>query len=99
MEEFDEGTLEGALSCNECHALGEVLPPIRVGGGPDLAGYATTEWLRGIILNPNDDRFYGSRNDRMPAFKSQLGDKEISLLVRWMQGDWPRAQTNDGPSE
>jgi len=41
---------------------------------PDLTGYASREWLVQFLTNPGHDRFYGSHNDRMPAF----GEKQIS---------------------
>lgn len=96
QRDFEADVLEGALSCNECHALGPALPPAGEGGGPDLAGYASEQWLRGIITNPGDDRYYGNRNDRMPAFGEQLRDSEIEMLVRWLRGDWRCRSTATG---
>ena len=31
-------------------------------------GYGSREWMMGIVHNPEHERFYGSKNDRMPAF-------------------------------
>jgi len=62
---------------------------------PDLEGYASTEWIRAFIANPNHERFYGTDNDRMPAFAKNadtdngntMSRKELDLLVRWLRGD------------
>jgi len=51
-----------------------------------------------FIRNPADERFYGEKNDRMPAFAphddarlNQLDEKSLGLLVDWLRGDWYRA--------
>ena len=43
-----------------------------------------------FIRNPAHPRFYGPRNDRMPAYGQQkiLSDAEIALIVDWLRGDW-----------
>lgn len=79
----------GELGCIDCHkfrADGEL------GTAPDLTGYASAAWLKGMITDPKSPRFYGDRNDRMPAFAADAGhpdfnllsDREIDLLVTWL---------------
>ncbi|MBI4328103.1 MAG: cytochrome b N-terminal domain-containing protein, partial [Chloroflexi bacterium] len=67
-----------AMRCTECHKYhqhGE--DPT----GPDLTGYGSRAWLIDFISNPAHERFYGKRNDRMPAFgKDRLDSHTIGLL-------------------
>ena len=57
-------------------------------------------WLVGIISNPAHQRFYGSENDRMPAYaefpdepaKNTLSAHDIGLLVDWLRGEWYEPQ-------
>ena len=60
---------------------------------PDLTGYGSKDWLVAFIGNPGHERFYGSRNDRMPAFgeEKQLTPQEISLVADWLRGEWYEA--------
>lgn len=76
-----------AMRCVECHNFhqhGE--DPT----GPDLTGYGSRDWLSGIITNPAHARFYGKRNDRMPAFGQEkiLDAHAIGLLADWLRGEW-----------
>lgn len=74
---------EGQLECVDCHAFrGE-----EGGAGPDLTGYGSREWMISFINNPADERFYGSRNDRMPLFgdKAELTPRQIELIVDWLR--------------
>jgi ubiquinol-cytochrome c reductase cytochrome b subunit len=73
------------LDCTDCHAFGDV----KEGSGPDFHGYGSAEWLREFLKNPGHDRFYGKKNDRMPAFgeSSRLSAKELDLLIRWLRGE------------
>ena len=61
---------------------------------PDLTGYASREWIVGMISDPAHERFYGNRNDRMPAFGADqtLTEKQIELLADWIRGDWVRLE-------
>ena len=58
--------------------------------GPDLTGYGSREWLIGLITNPSHIRYYGKRNDRMPAFGDEkiLDARSIELVADWLRGDW-----------
>jgi ubiquinol-cytochrome c reductase cytochrome b subunit len=73
------------LNCIDCHEFhGE-----GGGKGPSLTGWASREWTIGITQNPTEKKFYGRRNDRMPAFgvKGELSVKEMTMLADWMRGD------------
>jgi ubiquinol-cytochrome c reductase cytochrome b subunit len=79
------------MGCTDCHKLGDVGD---LGAAPDLTGYGSADWLRGMIQNPNHERFYGyeeGANDRMPAFSTPegqlLSDHDIEMLVRWLRQD------------
>ena len=90
---IEEGrTLLGSadMRCTECHAFRK---PDEDATAPDLTGYGSREWLAGIIANPTHERFYGKRNDRMPAFaeEKRLTRLEIDLLASWLRGEWFRA--------
>ncbi len=89
------------FACTECHKFhdnGEL------GNAPDLTGYASREWLTAFLSNPAGKRFYGDKNDRMPAFAShpndptanRLSPQELALLVSWLRGEWyePTATIN-----
>ena len=58
----------------------------------DLTGYGSREWLIAFIENPEDKRFYGQKNDRMPCYgrDGKLKDEEIEILA-----DWIRSQPAD----
>ena len=74
------------LGCADCHKFGEV----GEAAGPDLTGYGSREWLVAFIGNSGHERFYGERNDRMPAFaeEKRLGEPEIGLIADWLRGEW-----------
>ena len=75
------------MRCTECHQFRK---PTDDTTGPDLTGYGSRDWLIGIITNPKHERFYGKRNDRMPAFGEDqvLDAKTIGLIADWLRGDW-----------
>jgi ubiquinol-cytochrome c reductase cytochrome b subunit len=88
------------MSCIDCHKFHDAG---ELGMAPDLTGYMSREWMIDFIKNPAAERFYGDRNDRMPAFAphddprlNQLDDKTIGLIVDWLRGDWvvPGAEMN-----
>jgi ubiquinol-cytochrome c reductase cytochrome b subunit len=89
------------FACVECHKFrgdGEI------GNAPDLTGYASRDWLMAFLSNPADKRFYGEKNDRMPAFAqhpndptaNRLSPQELTLLISWLRGEWyePTAAIN-----
>jgi ubiquinol-cytochrome c reductase cytochrome b subunit len=80
------GTL---LACTDCHKFNEV---DNAGDAPDLSGYGSREWLVAFISDASHERFYGERNDRMPAFgpDKTLTEAQIGLIADWLRGDWAR---------
>lgn len=77
----------GDLACTDCHAFGK---PDEEATAPLLTGYGSRTWLIGMIGNPAHQDYYGTRNDRMPAYeKDQILDaKSIALIADWLRGDW-----------
>lgn len=71
--------------CTECHQFRKKDEDATA---PDLTGYGSREWLVALISNPKHERFYGKRNDRMPAFGEEkiLDAKSIELLADWLRG-------------
>lgn len=71
------------LACIDCHDIdseGE-------GSAPDLTGYGSKKWMTDFIINPEHERFYGKKNDRMPAFgrDNKLTSEEIEIVVDWIR--------------
>ncbi len=80
------------MSCVDCHKFHDAG---ELGMAPDLTGYMSRQWMIDFIKNPAAERFYGDRNDRMPAFAphdnpqlNQLDEHTIGLIVDWLRGDW-----------
>lgn len=75
------------MRCTECHQFRK---PDEDATAPDLTGYGSREWLMAILTNPKHERFYGKRNDRMPAFGEDkiLDAQALGLLADWLRGDW-----------
>lgn len=75
------------MRCTECHQFRKKDEDATA---PDLTGYGSKEWLTAFVKNPAHERFYGKRNDRMPAFgmDNRLDEKSLELLVDWLRGDW-----------
>ena len=48
------------------------------------------DWMVQFIGNPAHERFYGKRNDRMPAYLGDgvLDERSIALIADWLRGDW-----------
>ena len=84
----DDLKFEDGRACIECHDIDSE----DEGSAPDLTGYGSREWLIAFIENPEDKRFYGKKNDRMPCYgrDGKLKDKEIEILA-----DWIRSQPDD----
>lgn len=79
-----------AMRCAECHQFHKKDEDAT---GPDLTGYGSRAWLTEIIFNPAHEKFYGKRNDRMPAFGREkiLDEHSIELLADWLRGEWYEA--------
>lgn len=75
------------MRCTECHQFRK---PDEDATAPDLTGYGSREWLLDFLRDPGHARFYGSRNDRMPAFGKEeiLDETTLGLLVDWLRGEW-----------
>ena len=80
------------FACVDCHKFHD---DGALGLAPDLSGYASAEWLRAFVSNPEHERFYPDTNDRMPAFAAsddpaanRLSPAELDLLVAWLRGEW-----------
>ncbi len=74
------------FDCTQCHRFH--------GQGsakaPDLTGYGSRQWTIDFIANPAHERFYGEKNDRMPAYLDDtvLTPQQIALIVDWLRGEW-----------
>lgn len=87
-----------AANCTDCHKFHD---KGELGSAPDLTEYGSRKWLRGMIADPNQSRYYGDgRNDRMPAFHAKphdpsgnlLSDRELDLVIAWLRREWYRAK-------
>jgi ubiquinol-cytochrome c reductase cytochrome b subunit len=81
--------------CGGCHKFGD--NDMELGSAPDITGWASKEWLVGILTDPTHERFYGDSNDRMPSFgKAEEGamplltSQQIGLVADWLRGEWYR---------
>jgi ubiquinol-cytochrome c reductase cytochrome b subunit len=77
------------MRCANCH---QFQVPDEDATAPDLTGYGSKGWLTAFVQNPAHERFYGKKNDRMPAFgdNDRLAPKQLELIVDWLRGDWAR---------
>lgn len=75
--------------CVDCHQFRQ---PDEDATAPDLTGYGSRRWLLAFLANPAHPRFYGKRNDRMPAYGEEgvLTATELGLLADWLRADWWR---------
>jgi len=73
--------------CTDCHKFRD---EGSLGDAPDLTGYGSPEWTAAVIGNPAHPRFYGEKNDRMPAYAEEdiLTARQIELIANWLRGDW-----------
>ncbi|MES2695442.1 MAG: cytochrome b N-terminal domain-containing protein [Verrucomicrobiota bacterium] len=80
------GSTLGCMECHKFHDAGE-------DSAPNLTGYGSREWLLSFISDPEHERFYGERNDRMPRFAEEkiMSPKELSMIVDWLRGEWYEA--------
>ena len=79
----DDMDFQDGLACIDCHDIDSEGD----GYAPDLTGYGSDEWTVAFIKNPEDDRFYGEENDRMPCYgkDAKLSDEEIQILSDWIR--------------
>ena len=54
-----------------------------------MTGYGSRNWMLGIVNDPAHERFYGKKNDRMPAFgkDEKLTRRQMERLVDWLRGE------------
>jgi ubiquinol-cytochrome c reductase cytochrome b subunit len=85
IEEGKKLFTDDALECADCHQFHNDAQ----GDGPDFTGYGSRAWLTDFLKNPAHDRFYGKKNDRMPAFGKigRLSGRDFDLLIRWLRGE------------
>ena len=78
---------EDGFSCVDCHGLGDWNSDDY--SAPDLTGYGSRKWLLDIMDDPAHERFYGSKNDRMPAFgkDEKLTRKQMEQIADWLRGE------------
>ncbi len=74
------------FACTDCHAFRK---PDDDATAADLTGWGSREWVLGIIADPSHPRFYGKRNDRMPAFvkDGRISSTEAGLIADWLRDD------------
>ncbi len=79
----DDADFEDGLACIDCHDIDSE----EEGYAPDLTGYGSDEWTVAFIKNPEDERFYGEENDRMPCYgrDAKLTKDEIQILSDWIR--------------
>lgn len=79
----DDLDFQDGLACIDCHDIDSE----EEGYAPDLTGYGSDEWTVAFIKNPEDDRFYGEDNDRMPCYgrDTKLTEEEIQVLSNWIR--------------
>ncbi|MFQ5965539.1 MAG: cytochrome b N-terminal domain-containing protein [Candidatus Scalinduaceae bacterium] len=79
LKEIGETILEeeGCYNCHTYNGKGESL-------APTLDAFASDKWLRGIIEDPGQNKYFGNFSD-MPAFKDKLSKQEIDNLVLFIQ--------------
>ena len=86
-----------AMNCTDCHKFHSA--GIDDPSAPDLTGYGSREWLVAFISDPSHGRFYGERNDRMPAYGPDkiLTPQEIGLVADWLRGEWYEPKAKPSP--
>lgn len=68
------------LKCLYCHSFngqGQQL-------ASDLTDYGSDNWLRGLIKDPSDVKYFGKQN-KMPLFKDKLTEQQINSIVTFLQ--------------
>ncbi|KAB2668807.1 MAG: DUF4405 domain-containing protein [Verrucomicrobia bacterium] len=85
IEEGRKHTRE-TFGCTDCHAFRKADDDV---SAPELTGWGSREWVIGIIADPSHPRFYGKKNDRMPALvkDGRISANEAGLLADWLRGD------------
>ena len=81
----DDLDFQDGLACIDCHDIDSE----EEGYAPDLTGYGSDEWTVSFIKNPEEERFYGDKNDRMPCYgrDAKLTNEEIQILSDWIRSN------------
>lgn len=90
-----------AAHCASCHRYdghdGRGWVPLDAATSSDLAGFATAEWIRALLRNPMDDRFFGlmHKEDGTPAHtrmdrwtREQRERAEDDAAIRQLEADF-----------
>lgn len=89
------------VSCVDCHSsLGQDFVPSDeedTYGYPTIAKYASQAWLKDFIRNPGAAYHYGEKNQMPASAPTQLSDKDLDLLVRWLTRDYLPSEVEDYP--
>lgn len=87
IEEGRDAMSSESIDCVRCHLFRGVTED---DVGPRLDGWASREWMLGLLRNPGDPDYYGDDSDGMPAFGEEgiLTDQEMGLVVDWLREDW-----------
>jgi len=75
--------------CFECHLLAAEEPnrkKRRRTKAVDLTDYATPEWTRRMLVEPDHKEMYGRKNE-MPSYKDQLTETDMDVLIRWLNSE------------
>lgn len=91
---FKDGNSSDAQKCSECHAVkvGDEMIGDPANGYPQLTGYGSEAWLKSFIADPGAPEHYGERN-AMQAFRGQITEHDLDMLVLWMQKRWKEPAT------
>ena len=73
--------------CADCHAMGDWNADDF--SAPDLTGYGSRQWMLDFLHDPAHERFYGKKNDGMPAFgkDEKLTRRQMERIVDWLRGE------------
>jgi quinol-cytochrome oxidoreductase complex cytochrome b subunit/mono/diheme cytochrome c family protein len=88
--------------CAECHTMGD--PSTRekkIQPAPDLFAWGSDRWASRMIKAPGSINHYGylEAEQKMPGFGGQLTDRDLATLVRYLKGDFPKAEPSAKPGE
>lgn len=66
--------------CDNCHSLtGD-----EASGAPTLQGYASDRWIKGLLMDPDGEHFFGEDND-MPSYRGKLDDQQVGDLIAYLR--------------
>jgi ubiquinol-cytochrome c reductase cytochrome b subunit len=79
--------------CVDCHTMGNVVDrEKKTNQSPDLFAWGSPRWVARMIKNPSHASLYGylEAEQKMPAFGDQLTGSDVTALVRYLKGDYPK---------